>query len=191
MVKRTDWDEWWTKLYTGGGRPSPYGDDATTYQRAGAYLSGPGLVREWGCATTWGKRFVGAPYEGIDGAEAVESWGAKRADLRTYRPEEKSPKALMRHVLEHNWEWRDILSNFLDSFTDRAVVIFFLPPSDKEDFHTPAWSMDEAVPALTVNEADLMDILESSGCNVIREDVIGGECPPIDHEVMFFLEKAR
>jgi hypothetical protein len=189
--RTTDWSRQWPTLYATGGEPSPYDDDATTYMRAGAFLSGPGLVEEWGCATTWGKRFVGAPYRGVDGAEGVdEFWGAVRADLRTYRS--SVPKILMRHVLEHNWEWRAILQNALASFTDRMVLVLFIEPSDDGDFDVPGAAWDDGPnhpPGLMLDAADLTRLLDGSGARWTREDVIGGRCPPFNHEIMYFLDR--
>lgn len=185
---RTDWSDQWSWLYVGGPpEPTPYRDDAVTYMRAGICLSGPGLVEEWGCATTWGKRFVGAPYRGIDGAEGIERWGATRADLRTYRS--SVPKILMRHVLEHNWEWRDILQNALASYTERMVLIFFIPPGEG-DVNFPEHGFaggPDTPPVLQVDRTDLENILNDYHEQWSREDVIGGFCPPFNHEVVYWL----
>jgi hypothetical protein len=88
-------------LYEGVVSPTRYGSDDTTYIRAGLYLSGPGFVEDWGCGTTYARRFIGAPYWGVDGC--VSKFNNEQADLAVARP--PVPKILMRHVLEHNWNW--------------------------------------------------------------------------------------
>lgn len=185
---RTNWSDQWKTLYAAGGEPSPYNDDAQTYVRAGLYLSGPGLVEEWGCATTWGKRFIGAPYRGVDGATGDPAWNVTHADLREYRS--NVPKALMRHVLEHNWEWETILENFLASFTDRAVVILFLPPG-KGTIDLPGAANVKAVddpPGLQLDEATLDRILAKPGL-LVHKETLRTVCPPYNWERMYFLEK--
>jgi hypothetical protein len=184
----TDWGEQWRELYQNVGAPSPYDDDAVSYQRAGAFLSGPGLVEEWGCATTWGSRFVGAPYRGVDGAEGVERWGAARADLREYVSRPRVPKILMRHVLEHNWEWGRILANMTDSFTDRAVLVLFIPPGDR-DADLPGAARVEKPgdpPGLQLNAETLANYLDRPGLEVERE-VLHTRCPPFDWEELIFM----
>lgn len=52
------------------------------------------------------------------------------ADLETYRT--TCEGLLLRHVLEHNYRWRDILDNALVSFTRRLVLILFTPLAESE-----------------------------------------------------------
>lgn len=171
------------------GDEQVYGDDVTTYIRSGAYLSGPGLVEDWGCGWGMASRFIGAPYRGIDGAD--RGGRIVQADLRTYRSD--VPKALMRHVLEHNWEWRDILDNFLSSFTDRAVLVLFVPPG-KGDVDIPgvAWknvpAHGDEPPGLQLDEEDLLHILDRNDLVVTRE-ILTTKARPFSHEEMFFMEK--
>lgn len=190
--RTTEWETWWPRLYAGDGLPSPYvADDGASYIRAGAYLSGPGEVWEWGCATTWGKRFIGAPYQGFDGSTDVERWGGHGGvDLRTFRPEVAPPKAIMRHVLEHNWEWRDILRNFMQTgFTELAVLILFIPPEVGDDRDNPEWRFDDLVPALTIDDTDLAAILTDDPNVTVWRDDMFTRCEPVDHEVLYFMER--
>lgn len=191
--KTTDWSHQWPRLYADTIMPMRYGGDDITYRRAGAYLSGPGLVEEWGCGTTYAKQFVGAPYRGVDGAPNAAKFGAVTADLRTYRSE--VPKILMRHVLEHNWEWREILTNMLSSFTDRACLILFIPPGKGDvnmSFSPASGDVPESPPGLQLDESDLEHALINGlgdESHWQSEDVTGHICPPFNHEVIYFLSK--
>jgi hypothetical protein len=174
-------------LYKGVVSPTRYGSDDTTYVRAGLYLSGPGLVEDWGCGTTYARRFIGAPYWGVDGVRS--KFNDEQADLAAPRPA-PAPKILMRHVLEHNWNWRDILENLLNSFTDRAALVLFLQPgpvdknvsgSDLSD--TSEW------PGLELCEPDLNALLDSHPeINVWVEDLTTATAPQ-NFERIYWLSK--
>ena len=175
-------------LYAGVIVPMRYGNDDTSYVRAGLYLSGPGLVEDWGCGTTYAHRFIGAPYRGLDGC--MSRFADEQIDLSTYRS--KVPKILMRHVLEHNWDWRDILENMLSSFTDCAVLILFLPPGEKdENVSGPDLGPNAVWPGLRLCQDDLTKIMAAhSDIHVWAEDMTT-DTPPFNYERIYFLEKAQ
>jgi hypothetical protein len=164
-----------------------YGGDDTSYIRAGLYLSGPGLVEDWGCGTTYARRFIGAPYWGVDGC--VSKFTDEQADLAVAR--KPVPKILMRHALEHNWNWRDILENLLSSFTDRAVLILFLHPGKVDKNISGDDLSDEAEwPGLELCEPDLNAILDSHPeIEVWREDLITATAPQ-NYERIYWLSKS-
>lgn len=67
---------------------------------------------------------------------------------------------MMRHVLEHNADWRTIAANFAASWSDRAAVVFFIPPQPEEfDAGGPDWP----VPDLAVSGPECAAILDSDG----------------------------
>lgn len=173
-------------LYKGVVSPTRYGNDDTSYIRAGLYLSGPGLVEDWGCGTTYARRFIGAPYRGIDGC--MSKFADEQVDLATYRSD--VPKILMRHALEHNWDWRDVLANMLDSFTDRACLILFLRPGEKDtNVSGPDLSDTAEWPGLSLCEADLDAILaEHPEITVWSEDLETATAPQ-NFERVYFLVK--
>jgi hypothetical protein len=113
--------------------PFPY-DDTASYRMAADFLDGPGIVGDWGAGGGWfGTYLTQATYLAVDGAPAP--WINKVADLRTFQA--NVPRAMMRHVLEHNPEWEAILSGFLASFTDRAVIVTFVPFLGADCPHKP------------------------------------------------------
>lgn len=102
----------------------PY-DDTPTYAIAANWVDDQGrTVEDWGCGGAWlSREIVLATYRGIDGAAAP--WVDEQVDLRTYTSHHQ--RATMRHVLEHNLEWRTILANFLASWSERASLVTFVP----------------------------------------------------------------
>lgn len=104
------------------GKPSePYGDE-TTYTLGATFLDGL-EVEDWGCGLGWYKRFHKGPYLGIDGSPSPFADVVCDLTHRTSTPE----AIFMRHVLEHNDNWRGILRNVLSSFQKRAVIVVFTP----------------------------------------------------------------
>jgi hypothetical protein len=142
--------------------PFPY-DDTISYRLAAEWVAGRGLVEDWGCGTAWMRRYVGGLYRGVDGAWS--RFADVHADLRTYRS--NVPCAVMRHVLEHNFDWRAIAANFTDSWHDRAALILFIPPQVEDlDVGGPEWP----VPDLAISGPDLFEIVGRHGTEIeVRE----------------------
>lgn len=114
-------------------RPFRYGDTDTTYQKALEFLDGPGwIVEDWGCGGGWARQFVTlGQYRGVDvnpgpGTDVV-------ADLRAWRSAVDS--ILLRHVLEHNPEWRVVLGNAVRSAQRRLCIVLFTPMTDTTRVH--------------------------------------------------------
>jgi polysaccharide pyruvyl transferase WcaK-like protein len=100
-----------------------YGDD-TSYKKGIAFLDGHGDIEDWGCGFAHAKTFVEkSRYIGIDGSAG--KFADRIADLRKYTSE--ADCIFMRHVLEHNYDWRRILANAVASFKRRMVLIIFTP----------------------------------------------------------------
>ena len=102
-----------------------YGDDAT-YRCGIAFLDGHGTIEDWGCGFAHAHNFVTkSRYVGVDGSSKEAE---KIADLREFTS--AADCIFMRHVLEHNLEWRRILANAVASFHKRMALIIFTPFSD-------------------------------------------------------------
>jgi len=175
-------------LYEGVEQPTRYGSDDTSYLRAGMFLSGPGLVEDWGCGTTYARRFIGAPYRGVDGVRS--KFAERQVDLAEYFS--RVPKILMRHVLEHNWNWRDILENMLNSFTDRACLILFIPPGPK-DLNVSGSDLSDTSewPGLVLCQDDLEAILRAHPDIEVHAENMHTQTPPFNYERIFFLVKTK
>ncbi|MBA2293224.1 MAG: glycosyltransferase family 2 protein [Gemmatimonadales bacterium] len=102
-----------------------YGDD-TTYLKGMAYLDGRGTIEDWGCGFAHARQFVtSSRYVGLDGSSQHAD---QIVDLREHVS--KVDCIFMRHVLEHNVDWRRILDNALASFTHRMVLVVFTPEAE-------------------------------------------------------------
>lgn len=129
-----------------------YGDE-TSYRKAMAFLDGPHIIEDWGCGTSWAANFVKrGRYVGIDGSWSMHCHLV--ADLRTYRS--SADAILLRHVLDHNWEWKKIMGNALASFQKRLVIVIFTPFSEKTHSIATTW---ETVPDISFRKEDLTDLL--------------------------------
>lgn len=130
----------------------PYGDE-TSYRKAIEFLDGPYVIEDWGCGTAWARKFVKrGRYIGIDGSWSLHC--DQISDLRTYRS--SADGILMRHILEHNWEWKKILENALASFQKRFALIIFTPFS--EETKSLATSF-ETVPDLSFRKEDILSFI--------------------------------
>lgn len=183
------WEAWWPDLYRGVIAPVEYPGGSESYKLAGMFLAGDALVEEWGCATTFGRQFIPAPYRGVDGgpSEFVDVV----ADLREYGS--GVPNALIRHVLEHNWDWRDILDNFVSSFTKKAAIILFIPMGVHDINRSFEHRVGKAPtpPGLQLDEASFFDRINRPGVVIVDDMELANDTPPFGYERVIFLEKKR
>jgi len=140
------------KWIYGTSPPVPYGEE-TSYRKAIDFLDGPHIVEDWGCGLAWARRFVKrGRYIGVDG-----SWSLHAdliTDLRLYRS--RADAILMRHVIEHNWEWRKVLENALASFQKRFALVLFTPFSGETHSIGSSWG---CIPDLSFRKDDLIEML--------------------------------
>ena len=131
-----------------------YGDDDVTYRKAMDFLSDCEAVEDWGCGTAYAKRFCKAKYVGVDGSES--RFSDKVADLREYVSDVDG--ILMRHILEHNHDWKKVLENALKSFKKKFVLVIFTPFQET----TKVLALNAGygnVPDIGFRKADLEDML--------------------------------
>lgn len=130
-----------------------YGDE-TSYRKAMAFLDGPYIIEDWGCGTAFAKKFVErGRYVGVDGSWSLHCHLV--ADLRTYRS--RADAILLRHILEHNWEWKKILENALASFQKKFCLVLFTPFSQETKSIGVTW---ETIPDLSFRKEDLLEYLK-------------------------------
>jgi hypothetical protein len=130
-----------------------------TYVLGMHYLEDVALVEDWGCGCAFSRRFRRGAYRGIDGSPS--RWTDHVADLETYRSQ--TPGLFMRHVLEHNPNWRTILANALTSFTERMVLITFMPFRSEQAESCPCdagLALHAAVPNIYLPEPELLSMLQ-------------------------------
>lgn len=104
--------------------PIRYGAD-DTYVRAAQWVQHCRTVEDWGAGGGGLHRFLhtGVHYVGVD--SSATPYAGVMADLVSYRS--TADGVVLRHVLEHNHDWRAVLDNAVASFTQRLVVVLFTP----------------------------------------------------------------
>lgn len=116
------WDDW----YDSADKQLPYGD-TDTYRLGGTWLQSCDEVEDWGCGLGWFRIYRTHGYIGIDGSST--KFADVHANLADYRSD--VPGIFMRHVLEHNHRWPNILDNAVASFRQRMALILFTPLADR------------------------------------------------------------
>jgi len=183
MVREAGPDGRWDAAYVNDSKrhPKPYGD-TITYAKAAAFLDGLD-VEDWGCGLGWMRRFVPADrYKGIDGSRTP--FADVVARLSDYRS--KTEAVFMRHILEHNWDWRIILRNAVESFRRRMVLVLFTPLGDE----TRLMATSEFSPGVTIPDLSLCreDLLREISPYLVREEPLR-TATQYGVEHMFYLEK--
>lgn len=114
--------------------PYPYGDPLT-YGLGAQWLAGCALVEDWGCGRGWFSKYL-PPVQyrgvdtGVDGVAGQNPHAHALANLEFYSS--TVPGIFMRHVLEHNYQWKQILRNAIASFTERMFLVVFTPGLEDE-----------------------------------------------------------
>lgn len=171
-------------LYKNVTQPTRYGNDDTSYKLAAEFLDAvPGEVRDWGCGTCYAQQFIKSPYQGMDGCDS--EFCDFHVDLALFKT--STPKALMRHVLEHNWDWKEILENMLNCFTIRAVLILFIPLAHEEE--NLSLNGDFNWPTLALRGSDFNSILAAHKEITVRYEKIETQTPPFNFEGIYYLSK--
>jgi hypothetical protein len=156
------WDPWYASVTA----PGPYGD-SVSYQLCADWLRDCALVEDWGCGTGWLRRLIRAGrYRGVDG-----SWSPfadEIADLTVYRSHAEG--ICMRHVLEHNPDWRLVLSAAAASFTRRMALVLFTPMGDITQAIAPFSNGPVDVPNISFRHEDLTELFPGD-CAVTFADL--------------------
>jgi hypothetical protein len=152
--------EWWLaeesrRLSSGRASSGPQPMAATaTYQLGAAWLADCASVEDWGCGLGWLRTLIPADrYVGVDGwrtpfADRVENLaGYQSATLGLF----------MRHVLEHNPGWRQILDNAAASFTHRMALVLFTPMA--QTTYVRRWCEETNTPNLSFAHDDIVSRL--------------------------------
>lgn len=143
----------WNRWYTDLDEPQSYGS-TETYRIGAEFLADCDTIEDWGCGKGFMRTLIDPKrYRGIDGSET--RFADIVADLFNYRS--KADGVFLRHVLEHDYRWAQILENAAWSARRKLVVVLFTPMSDKT--HEIAWNEDPGVPDLSFCIDDLEAIL--------------------------------
>jgi hypothetical protein len=90
------------------------------------------------------RQYVHGGYRGVDGS--LSRFSDETVDLCCYRSNVDG--VFMRHVLEHNYNWRAILRNALDSAQRRCAIVLFTPLADEQT--QIGWNENICVPDLSL-----------------------------------------
>jgi GT2 family glycosyltransferase len=145
-----------------------------TYKKAIAFIDG-GPVEDWGCGTTYARKLVTNKYTGVDG---TPDYCDVVADLAKYKS--NTHGILLRHVLEHNFLWEDILKNALASCKMLAIVVC-TPFAET----TRLLSFDEfGIPIFSFRKEDLTKHFSSYTEELVNGEAWGQACT----ETIFYVE---
>lgn len=175
------WDRWYA-LLGDAAEPQPYAQ-TITYELGAAWLADCETVEDWGCGKGWLRTLIDpGRYRGIDGS--ASPFADEIADLADYRSE--VPGVFMRHVIEHDPRWREILANALASFTHRMVLILFTPLA--EQTHDIAWEVDPGVPNLAFALVDLAAVFAEAGAVTWHQTTLATPSQ-FGTETVFYLQR--
>jgi len=148
------WDSWYESLPTEPG--SFRYSDTITYKEAANFLSDCATVEDWGVGGGGFLRYRPDAI-GVDGSDTKFAT-KKHIDLQQYIS--KCEGVHIRHILEHNYNWFNILENALKSATKKIVITMFIPLNEditKEVSHNKQHGVD--VPDMSISKKEFYDII--------------------------------
>lgn len=151
MSNLNRWNSWYKNLHN----KEPYGD-TESYKIGAEFLSDCSKVEDWGCGKGWFRLYLksSSEYVGLDGT--FNKFVDRHVDLEKYTS--NTDGIFLRHVLEHNYNWKPILENALKSFKKRMVLVIFTPWSDGETKQI-GYTDSVGVPDLSFSRKDIEEYL--------------------------------
>ena len=150
----------WQNWYTGTLEPQSYGAPLT-YEIAAKWLGGID-VEDWGVGKGYFQSIYPGNVVGVDGTKT--KFSDVVADLTEYTS--STPGLFMRHVIEHNLEWKKVLQNAADSFTEKMVLVLFTPMAKKTQ--QIAWNDGVEVPDMSFAQRDIVKYFKD--CDIKWKD---------------------
>ena len=157
------WDAWYKDVQRTENDAFLYGD-ALTYRMAASFFADVDVVEDWGCGRGGFRNFCTSRYVGVDGSRTP--YADKIADLADYRTDAEG--ILLRHVLEHDYNWEKILANAVKSFRRKLCIVLFtdFSESTRELAHNKALGVD--VPDLSFAQADIEKHLAGNHFKLVK-----------------------
>jgi hypothetical protein len=155
-----------------------YGDDDITYEKALAFMADCPTVEDWGCGFGNAKTLCKTTYRGVDGSKGPNT--DVIADLREYKSE--TDGILLRHVLEHNHDWKKVLDNAIASFKNKMVIILFTPLVASTRQIATNWSN---IPDISFRKEDILEPLKEF---TVTEEVLRTKTQ-YGIEIMFYVTR--
>lgn len=122
------WDDWYKNAKAGSPNAFRY-SETISYNKCADFLQDVKEVEDWGCGMAGFKNHCKTKYIGIDGSHTP--FADSIQDLCLYRSSAEG--IMMRHVLEHNYQWKKILLNAIYSFNKKICLVIFTPFSEKQN----------------------------------------------------------
>ena len=176
------WNSWYDKLDR-NIEPFEYGN-TVTYSKAADFFYDCKEVEDWGCGGGFFKKFCKTKYIGIDGSNSP--FAHIKVDLHDYTS--KVDAILLRHVIEHNYEWKKVLNNALSSFNKKLCLVLFTPLSNttREIAHNRHVGVD--VPDISFSLNDIDEIIKQYP-NIKYTFEVLTTATQYNIETIFYLEK--
>lgn len=152
------WNSWYKNL---SSVPSEfYYGNTITYQKAANFLKPCQTVEDWGVGAG-GFLLYRPDAIGVDGSTTAFAQ-KQNVDLKHYTS--FCDGINIRHVLEHNYSWEDILKNAITSAKTRVAITVFTPFSETEETieitHNLIHGVD--VPDLSLSRNKFIEIIYSA-----------------------------
>lgn len=151
------WDAWYKTLSSNNASSFKFGE-TITYKVAADFLSDCISVEDWGIGA--GGFLNHRPNAiGVDGSKTP--FAQKVVDLCEYTT--KCEGVHLRHVLEHNYQWKNILINAMKSAEKKIAITFFIKFSNTntiliKDNH----NFGVNVPDLSISKQEFLDLVKDS-----------------------------
>ncbi len=165
----------WDRHYAGITEAEPYGL-SLTYLYAAAFVEDLESMEDWGCGNAWLKRCMDRPeiYRGIDGSSSP--FADEIDDLATRQTSVAG--IVLRHVLEHNDNWQEVLDNAIACARERLCIVLFTPLAEETTvLHREPDYGD--VPVISFSLVDICDRLRVR--EGARWDIVTLESPSTTH----------
>jgi hypothetical protein len=122
-------------------------------------------IEDWGCGNCVFKEYLdnNIKYVGVDGSNT--GYQNKIEDLTNYVTEVDS--IYLRHVLEHNNDYKKIFKNALESFRKVLILVLFTPftSNNEIDILNTCDLRGKTIPDIAFNKKHLIDIIEQNNCS--------------------------
>lgn len=146
--------------------------DTETYKYGAEFLADCATVEDWGTGAGGFKRYRPDAI-GVDGS--LTPHADRIANLEDYMS--KSEGIFIRHVLEHNRNWKVILKNAMASATKKLALVTFVPLKEgrTEEWYSGTDRNREGgidVRNLSLSKDDLLSVIIAGGCGKIAMKTI-------------------
>ena len=157
MSNLNAWNKWYASVAS-DAPPFLYGDE-TTYLLAASFLQDCKTVEDWGCGLGGFRLYRQEGYLGIDGTTSPFADIVEDLRLRKSSPE----GILLRHVIEHDRAWKEILDAALVSATKKLALVLFTPSSAETKVIAENAIHGVDVPDISFAARDLEERFELAG----------------------------